>query len=265
MTSEVNDSVNNTTESNQGTSDSSIAPENLESMIKVLDGQLTDAKKLLTAIQGGMRVVRKQSYVLQKLAAKGSKTRRKRASSDTNTKSSGFAAASVLSRELKEFMNLPMDEMKSRTEVTKWLCQYVTEHKLQGSEDKRYICFDGDHGQALKKLLRSDKDTITYFELQAHLKLHISSKNNPINEDNCNTDTAATGTSATDTAATDTAATDTVATDAAATDAVATDAAATDAAATEKIKVDGASAGLADAKPTRRIPIRPRPAQAINQ
>lgn len=252
MTSEVNESVNNTAESIRETTDSGNAPDNLESMIKVLDGQLTDAKKLLTAIQGGMRVVRKQSYVLQKLAAKGSKTRRKRASSDANTKSSGFAAASVLSRELKQFMKLPMDEMRSRTEVTKWLCQYVTEHKLQGSEDKRYICFDGEAGQALKKLLRSDKDTITYFELQAHLKLHISSKNNPINDGE------------TDTVATDTA-TDTVATDTVATDAVATDAVATDTVATGKIKVDGVSAEVADAKSTRRIPIRPRPAQTVNQ
>lgn len=160
----------------------------VESLLKNLDQQVIDAKKLFLQMQSGVRLIRKQVFVLQKLAQKAQKTKRKRAVSDSN-RVSGFAAASVLSSELKEFMGVPMDTKKSRTEVTKWLCTYVQENQLQGTEDKRYIMFTSEKGKKLQQLLRCEKDSITYFELQGFLKKHISSKNNPMPDTSASVDT----------------------------------------------------------------------------
>ena len=154
---------------------------NIDSMLMNLDAQVLESKKALAQIQIGIRVVRRQAYVLSKLAAKAQRPKRKRAEGDPGkTRKSGFAAASVLSSALKEFMGLSLDEMRSRTEVTKWLCNYIQECNLQGTEDKRYIMFKTDKGLALQKLLNCEKSQITYFDLQYYLKFHISSKNNPM-------------------------------------------------------------------------------------
>lgn len=157
---------------------------NIDSMLKHLDAQVQESKKLLGVIQSGIRVVRRQAYVLTKLAAKSQKPKRKRADADpSKARASGFAAASVLSSELKAFMGLNPTDMRSRTEVTKWLCNYIQEHNLQGQEDKRYIIFKSEKGVELQKLLKCDKTQITYFDLQYFLKFHISSKNNPMSNE----------------------------------------------------------------------------------
>ena len=166
---------------------------NIDSMLKNLDAQVLESKKALAQIQIGIRVVRRQAYVLSKLAAKAQRPKRKRAEGDpSKTRASGFAAASVLSSDLKVFMGLGLDEMRSRTEVTKWLCNYIQECNLQGTEDKRYIMFKTDKGLALQKLLNCEKSQITYFDLQYYLKFHISSKNNPMTgaDTSTTTDTA---------------------------------------------------------------------------
>lgn len=183
----VNTNVNakaNENESDQ-TSDT-----NIDSMLKNIDAQVSETKKALAQVQIGLRVVRRQAYVLSKLAAKAQKPKRRKAEGDgTKTRASGFAAASVLSPELKEFMSLQPDEMRSRTEVTKWLCNYIQECNLQGTEDKRYIMFKDEKGLALQKLLKCEKSQITYFDLQYYLKFHISSKNNPMSGTEATADT----------------------------------------------------------------------------
>ena len=154
---------------------------NIDSMLKNLDAQVMDTKKALAQIQIGIRVVRRQAYVLSKLAAKAQRPKRRRAEGDpSKTRASGFAAASILSPELKKFMGLQPEDMRSRTEVTKWLCNYIQECNLQGTEDKRYIMFKTDKGKDLQSLLKCEKSQITYFDLQYYLKFHISSKNNPM-------------------------------------------------------------------------------------
>jgi chromatin remodeling complex protein RSC6 len=150
----------------------------IDAMIRSMEERLTETKKVIHQLQANMRIVRKQAFVMAKLAARAQRPKRKR--SETQSKASGFAAASELSMELKVFMGIPADEMRSRTEVTKWLCSFIQEHKLQGSEDKRYILFESEQGENLKRLLNTEKDKITYFDLQHYLKYHISSKNNPM-------------------------------------------------------------------------------------
>ena len=89
-------------------------------------------------------------------------------------------------------MGLQAGDMRSRTEVTKWLCNFIQEHKLQGTEDRRFILFETEEGRRLQKLLNCDKDRITYFDLQHYLKFHISSRNNPMSTTDVTTETAGT-------------------------------------------------------------------------
>ena len=158
---------------------------NVGVMISILEKQLSDTRKQIAEIIGGLKIVKKQAGILTKTVEK---RRGKKHKKDTQVegqgvqKASGFAAPSVLSAELKKFMGIGPLEHRSRTEVTKWLCHYVSENQLQGEGDKRYIAFErNDAGKSLKKLLQvEDRESITYFDLQHYLKYHISSKANPI-------------------------------------------------------------------------------------
>lgn len=156
--------------------------DNIDSIIKSLEAQVIDVKKTATNLLIGLKLVKKQSAALSKQAQRANRPRKKRTEVSENRKASGFAAASILSSTLKNFMGIGQDELRSRTEVTKFLCKYISDNGLQGKEDKRYILFDGEAGRKLKEVLNCENSSITYFDLQHYLKFHMKSKNNTIDD-----------------------------------------------------------------------------------
>jgi hypothetical protein len=75
-----------------------------------------------------------------------------------------------LSTELCSFMSLPAGSQRSQTEVTKFVSNYVKTHSCFDPSNKRHIIPDG----VLSRLLRvTDKDTVTYLNLQSFLKVHF--------------------------------------------------------------------------------------------
>jgi chromatin remodeling complex protein RSC6 len=75
-----------------------------------------------------------------------------------------------LSTELCAFMQLPAGSQRSQTEVTKFVSNYVKTHSCFDPANKRHIIPDG----VLSRLLRvTDKDTVTYLNLQSFLKVHF--------------------------------------------------------------------------------------------
>ena len=75
-----------------------------------------------------------------------------------------------LSTELCAFMSLPAGSQRSQTEVTKFVSNYVKTNSCFDPSNKRRIIPDG----ALSRLLKvTDKDTVTYLNLQSFLKAHF--------------------------------------------------------------------------------------------
>ena len=84
---------------------------------------------------------------------------------------SGFAKPTTISKELCSFLGKPSGTEMARTEVTKYLTQYIKEHQLQNEKDKRHIMPD----RKLQKLLHcTKKDEVTYFNLQKWMKPHFA-------------------------------------------------------------------------------------------
>ena len=115
-----------------------------------------------------MNLLQKRVIKDQKAAAKKSSGRAKKPV-DPNKPPSGFAKPGPISKELASFLNLPHDTMIARTDVTKKITEYCKEHNLQNANDKRVITPD----TKLKKLLNvSNKETLTFFNLQKYMKVH---------------------------------------------------------------------------------------------
>ena len=76
-------------------------------------------------------------------------------------------------------MNQPDGTEMARTEVTKYIIQYIKDHNLPDKQNKKVIKPD----KRLKSLLKLQKnDEVTYFNLQKYMNKHFitnksSSKN----------------------------------------------------------------------------------------
>jgi len=102
-----------------------------------------------------------------------SKRNRRNKNADPNRpkrQPSGFAKPALISNALCNFLGKPEGTEMARTEVTKYLTQYIKNHELQDQENRRKIVPDA----ALKKLLNvKDSDEVTYFNLQKYMKVHF--------------------------------------------------------------------------------------------
>lgn len=100
-----------------------------------------------------------------------SKPPRKQINIDKNR--NGFLKPLTLSPELSQFLGCEPGEKKSRVEVTRAICKYIDEHKLQNPENRREIRVDA----TLQKLLNYDPaketDPLQYYMIQTRIQPHF--------------------------------------------------------------------------------------------
>ena len=97
-------------------------------------------------------------------------TPEQRAAWEKRRANNAFLVQRPLTEELCHFMGLKAGETRSQTQVTKFISEYVKTHSCFDPSFKRRILPNA----ALAKLLRvSDKDEVTYLNLQSFLKVHF--------------------------------------------------------------------------------------------
>ena len=148
--------------------------QSFEDLIKSIESEM-DSLREGDAKNKGIKFLRTLNKRLKILKNQSSRIiKQKRTSTKKNTNNnSGFLKPVKISTEMAKFTGWDKDELKSRVDVTKYLCQYIRENNLQNPKDKRQILTDSK----LQKLLRFDpkKETepLTYFRLQTQLKSHF--------------------------------------------------------------------------------------------
>tara|TARA_B100001027_G_C16104930_1_gene257804 strand:- start:251 stop:616 length:366 start_codon:yes stop_codon:yes gene_type:complete len=90
-----------------------------------------------------------------------------------NRKASGFAVPTKISKDLCKFMGVKEGTQLARTEVTKYIIQYIKDNNLPDKTNKKII----KPNSKLKSLLKIDKgDQVTYFNLQKYMNKHFITK-----------------------------------------------------------------------------------------
>lgn len=90
-----------------------------------------------------------------------------------NRKASGFAVPTKISKDLCKFMGVKEGTQLARTEVTKYIIQYIKDNKLPDETNKKII----NPNAKLKNLLKLSKgDEVTYFNLQKYMNKHFITK-----------------------------------------------------------------------------------------
>lgn len=88
-------------------------------------------------------------------------------------KPSGFACPQNISPELCDFMGLEPDTKIARTEVTKYLIDYIKKNKLQDETNSKII----KPNNKLKLLLSLEPEMqLTYFNMQKFMNKHFVNK-----------------------------------------------------------------------------------------
>lgn len=142
-------------------------------------------KEIQSRVSGELKEVIREALAAAKSAARevkaaGKKRRAKKdvsemtpeekAAWEARRANNAFLKPRPLSPELCSFLGIAAGSQRSQTEVTKQVSQYVKSHGCFDPANKRRIIPDG----ALSKLLKvTDKDAVTYLNLQSYLKAHF--------------------------------------------------------------------------------------------
>ncbi len=142
-------------------------------------------KEIQNRVSGELKEVIREALAAAKSAARevkaaGKKRRAKKDVADMTPEekaawearraNNAFLKPRPLSPELCAFLGIAAGSQRSQTEVTKQVAQYVKSHGCFDPANKRRIIPDG----ALSKLLKvTDKDAVTYLNLQSYLKAHF--------------------------------------------------------------------------------------------
>ena len=136
----------------------------------VIKEQFSNVLSTLSAFRQNVTGMQNQIRALEKVVKKQMKTLQKEARKSKNKgnrKPSGFAVPSKISNELCEFMGKPTGTKVARTEVTKYIIDYIDKNGLKKSDNRKFINPD----DKLSSLLNvSDKDELTYFNIQRYIK-----------------------------------------------------------------------------------------------
>ncbi len=122
-----------------------------------------------------LRSLNKSLKQLKKDTARAMKQKRKNPNRAKYT-SSGFMKPVPISGEMSKFTGWGSDELKSRVDVTKYICGYIRDNNLQNPDDRRQIVPD----KKLQALLKLDKkslkeEPLTYYSLQKKIQPHFVS------------------------------------------------------------------------------------------
>jgi chromatin remodeling complex protein RSC6 len=91
----------------------------------------------------------------------------------TNNVNSGFLKPVAISNEMAKFTGWDPTELKSRVDVTKFLCSYIKDNDLQNPKDRRQIFADAKLSKLLKYDSKKEEKPLTYFMIQKCLKTHF--------------------------------------------------------------------------------------------
>ena len=128
---------------------------------------ISTIKQMLTALNHQIKQVDKA--VAKKM--KKPERENKKAKNKGNRQPSGFANPTKISKELCEFMDKPTDTKMARTDVTKYIIQYIKENNLQDPKNAKVI----QPNKKLTTLLKIDStnEVLTYFNIQRHMNKHF--------------------------------------------------------------------------------------------
>ena len=140
--------------------------EKFESKLNDIYSSLSSMKQFITQLTNKVKDLEKTYRKEQKATIKDKEKRNK-----GNKQPSGFAKPTQVSDELCDFMNREKGSLIARTDVTKYIIQYIKDKNLEDTQKKSKIL----PNESLKHLLGvKENEEVTYFNLQRLINPHFT-------------------------------------------------------------------------------------------
>tara|TARA_Y100001980_G_C14544282_1_gene323341 strand:- start:497 stop:1183 length:687 start_codon:yes stop_codon:yes gene_type:complete len=151
-----------------------------ESILSDFDTLLTQVESQIELIKSsdskspvGVKYFKSLSRSLKQLRGDvGKNIKVKRQVNKDSSKTSGFLKPVSVSDEVSAFAGWKKNELHSRVEVTKYICEYVKSNNLQNPADRRQILPDKKL-RTLLKLKEKESEPLTYYSLQRCIQPHF--------------------------------------------------------------------------------------------
>lgn len=142
-----------------------------DELIEIVNEEIIRLRKSSIKTKGAkfLRSVNKRVKTLRGQTIRIMKQKKKNTGKIKNT-NSGFLKPVKISKDLAKFTGWDEDLPRSRVDVTKYICNYIADNKLQNPKDRRQIQPD----IKLQKLLgfnpKNEKKPLKYCSIQTQLK-----------------------------------------------------------------------------------------------
>ena len=149
-----------------------------DALVQSVEAEIENLRSASNGKVSGVKFLRSLNKSLKQLkkdTTRAMKQKRRNPNRAKNT-SSGFMKPVAISGEMSKFTGWGADELKSRVDVTKYICGYIRDNNLQNPDDRRQIVPD----KKLTALLKLDKkslkeEPLTYYSLQKKIQPHFVS------------------------------------------------------------------------------------------
>ena len=140
--------------------------------VDTIETSLKDLSDIAVTLKSEVAALQQKIKQIDKLV-KQDKKKKSQEPKVTKKKLSGFALPMPISEDLCKFMKKPAGSKVARTDVTKYLVNYVKDQKLEDENNHRIICPNEELGNLLSS---KDGDEVTYFNLQTYINHHFKAK-----------------------------------------------------------------------------------------
>ena len=147
-----------------------------DALVQSVEAEIENLRSASNGKVSGVKFLRSLNKSLKQLkkdTTRAMKQKRRNPNRAKNT-SSGFMKPVGISGEMCKFTGWDASELKSRVDVTKYICGYIRDNDLQNPDDRRQIVPD----KKLTALLNLDKkslkeEPLTYYSLQKKIQPHF--------------------------------------------------------------------------------------------
>ena len=151
-----------------------------DALVQSVEAEIENLRSASNGKVSGVKFLRSLNKSLKQLkkdTTRAMKQKRRNPNRAKNT-SSGFMKPVGISGEMCKFTGWDASELKSRVDVTKYICGYIRDNDLQNPDDRRQIVPD----KKLTALLNLDKkslkeEPLTYYSLQKKIQPHFVKSN----------------------------------------------------------------------------------------
>ena len=146
----------------------------LDELISFVDTEISSIREGNTKNKGikFLRSINKRVKTIKNHA--GRVMKQKTRTNRSGNQNSGFLKPVTISKEMAKFTGWNPSDLKSRVQVTKYICDYIKENQLQNPEDRREIRPDSKLRKLLKFDAKKASAPLRYYSLQTYLKPHFS-------------------------------------------------------------------------------------------